>query len=260
MMDPAYMARTLLPILLNHLDLHAYDAEAVPERATTEALVEEHGLSKMVVKKMLTSWFGRRVNPTDPDVFIADEDEDEGEEGGKGKGKAVEHVVRLDLPTISRALGVQVLKEVAQPNPAKLDDVMHYWTTLLGETYREHADISLLRGEHLVHPAPPQRASTSIPARLQYFPSASLSLDPAARFQELFLTRGQWLLDDLLPFIENLAVDKNKQDALLLRFCRTSKVKLPPLKTNGAGNRRSKTPGSTQKPEEVVVYSSRLRY
>lgn len=58
---------------------------------------------------------------------------------------------------------------------------------------------------------------------LTYFPISSLPLEPAARFSELFSVKQRWKVDEIQPFLSDLAVDQKKRDALTLKF--TRKVK-----------------------------------
>ena len=56
---------------------------------------------------------------------------------------------------------------------------------------------------------------------LKYFPASVLPVDPAARFSDLFLTRSKWKVEDLSPFLSDIAVNSKERDKLLLKFCRT---------------------------------------
>lgn len=157
-----------------------------------------------------------------------------------------------------------------------LDDFMAEWRMRLGDVFSTShrggegglsstttttthglVDLSLLRGQFLLHTDPlsgtatttnPKRTTSttsSRPApplrqRISYYPSSHLPLEPAARFQSLFTTRAQWQLDDLLPFIEDVAPEAKRREALLLRFARAKKMP----QGEGGG----------------MVYSSRVRY
>ena len=299
MVEPKYLCM-LLKALLAHIDLHAYFHGSVPEEEVVQSLLEEHEVPVEVGGMVLRRWFGRRIGGLpEGDVEEQDEEEEEEEENaaagaadesgetarpreGKGKGKA--HEIQFDMQEIAKAFGMELLTAMAKEEPVRLDAFIAQWREELGDTAAEFAHMDLLKvravvarssqalnadpssfsqGEHLIHPAPPARPTAALPFKVQYFPKSTLPLDASARFQELFLTRPQWLLDDLLPFIENLAVDKNRRDALLLKYCRTSMAKVTPLSSavsQQQGQRgRSKTPGAGQKQETVTLYSSRLR-
>ena len=55
---------------------------------------------------------------------------------------------------------------------------------------------------------------------LTYFPASALPTDPAARFSDLFLTRTKWKVDDITPFLSDIAVNNKERDKLLLKYCR----------------------------------------
>ena len=65
-------------------------------------------------------------------------------------------------------------------------------------------------------PDPPPSIST----KLHYFPCSALPFTAAARFSDLFLTRGTWRSDVLEPYLEDIAKDGKEKDKLLLKFCR----------------------------------------
>lgn len=69
------------------------------------------------------------------------------------------------------------------------------------------------QGEHIL------QASAS-GTTVTYFSRSNLSTDPLSRFNELFLTRPKWTEDDIVAFIEDIAVDKKDCDRLLLKFAR----------------------------------------
>ena len=55
---------------------------------------------------------------------------------------------------------------------------------------------------------------------LKYFPASMLPVDPAARFSDLFLTRSKWKVEDISPFLSDIAVNSKERDKLLLKYCR----------------------------------------
>lgn len=55
-----------------------------------------------------------------------------------------------------------------------------------------------------------------------YFSRSSLPTDPLSRFNELFLTRNKWKEQDIVAFLEDIAVDKKDVDRLLIKFARRS--------------------------------------
>lgn len=76
----------------------------------------------------------------------------------------------------------------------------------------------LVQGFYLLTPAKgPQEAT------VMYFPASDLPLDPASRFSELFSVKPRWRMDEIAPFLQDLAVDSKKRDALTLKFTRKFK-------------------------------------
>lgn len=55
---------------------------------------------------------------------------------------------------------------------------------------------------------------------LTYYPSSSLPVEPGARFAELFLARPRWKVDEIAPFLADIAVDNKERDKLLLKHAR----------------------------------------
>ena len=55
---------------------------------------------------------------------------------------------------------------------------------------------------------------------LAYFPSAELPVEPGARFAELFLARPRWKVEEIAPFLADVAVDTKERDKLLLKHAR----------------------------------------
>ena len=55
---------------------------------------------------------------------------------------------------------------------------------------------------------------------LTYFPSATLPVDPGARFAELFLARPRWKGDEIAPFLADVSVNSKERDKLLLKHAR----------------------------------------
>jgi sister chromatid cohesion protein DCC1 len=64
--------------------------------------------------------------------------------------------------------------------------------------------------------------SRSVVPTIRYFSRNDLPTDPLSRFNELFLTRSKWQEDDIVAFLEDIAVDKKDCDRLLLKFSRRS--------------------------------------
>lgn len=211
--SPPYL-NALLKSLILIMDANSFLPDRVPITETIQALQDDHDVREEVASSILTSWFGRAEDGT----------------------------AKVDMDKVARYIGEQLLKTRAL-QPTKTSTVILEWHNQLsggGISQEVKAPLSLLRGLYIEFPAPPTPSTSNVPRTIQYYPKSLLPLDPAPRFQELFLTRSQWYLDELEPFIEDLSVDSKRREALLLRYARAKKVKLD--------------------KDEVTVYSARVRY
>lgn len=59
---------------------------------------------------------------------------------------------------------------------------------------------------------------------LIYFPKTKLPFEPKARLAELFRVRHRWTAQELDPYVNDLAPDKKRLDALLLKYTRVQKI------------------------------------
>ncbi|SJX64965.1 uncharacterized protein SRS1_15791 [Sporisorium reilianum f. sp. reilianum] len=235
-----------LQILISHLDLHALIPESVPLQETVEALHTVHGLRPQVVTALLTQFFGSR--------HAADASS-----------------VTLDTKAIVHFLGVQALKSTARI-AIPLSDFTRTWhASCLSPDFCALAHLDLLSGYYILTPAPSPNVSlypNAAAVKIQFFSMHELPTDPAARFQDLFLTRPSWLAADLLPFVSDLALNDKKKDGLLLKFTRASKTKVLDWELSEADKRQwnkdKKVLGADGKQKnvwrDVVMYSARVKY
>lgn len=94
---------------------------------------------------------------------------------------------------------------------------------------------------------------------IQHFDASNLPLDPSLRLQHLFQKREQWTLEDLSPFLDEIAIDSKKRDSILLKYARSITVKLAVPETKADRKARLKK-GILQGPtKNVQTYSARLR-
>ncbi|KTW30521.1 uncharacterized protein T551_01804 [Pneumocystis jirovecii RU7] len=119
----------------------------------------------------------------------------------------------IDGSSIAQWIGIQMLAK-CKGSSVLLDEFIRDWKSTIPSPFSEYADLSLLQGEYLL------TGSSTI----QYFPANELSIDPAIRFQELFLAQPKWNLPDILPFIRGLATDETKIDSLLRKFTRKQTI------------------------------------
>lgn len=243
--SPAWTV-SALQILISHLDLHALIPDNVPLQETVDALDTVHGLRRQVVTALLTQFFGAR-NTTDPTS------------------------VTLDSKAIVHFLGVQALKSTARIGIPLNDFVRTWHESCLSPDFRALAQLDLVSGYYILTPSPsPSVSLYPNPAsiKIQFYSRHELPTDPAARFQDLFLTRPSWLAADLLPFIDDLALNDKKKDSLLLKFTRASKTKVLDWQLSEVEkrqwNKEKKVTGPDGKPKnvwrDVVMYSARVKY
>lgn len=236
-----------LQILISHLDLHALIPDNVPLQETVNALHSVHGLRPQVVTALLTQFFGTPNTNVQPQT------------------------VALDAEKIVHFLGVQTLSSSARIGIA-LSDFLRSWSeSCLSADFRSLAQLGLLSGYYILSPSPsPTITLYPNPAsiKIQYYSHHELPTEPAARFQDLFLTRPAWIAADLLPFIQDLALNDKKKDALLLKFTRASKTKVLDWELSDAEKRQwnkdKKVVGDDGKQKnvwrDVVMYSARVKY
>lgn len=243
--SPAWIV-SALQSLISHLDLHALMPDSVPLSATVDALHKVHGLRPQVVTALLTQFFGSLTTCDSASV-------------------------KLDSNAIVHFLGVQTLKSTARIG-IPLSDFLRTWSdSCLSPDFRSLARLPLLSGYYILSSPPSPNVllyPTPASVKIQFYSSYELPTEPAARFQDLFLTRPSWIAADLLPFIEDLALDSKKQDSLLLKFTRASKTKVLDWELSDAEkrqwNKEKRVVGSDGKVKnvwrEVVMYSARVKY
>jgi len=241
-----------LQVLISHLDLHALIPENVPLQETIDALHSVHGLRPQVTTALLTQFFGK-VKPC------------------SSQASAEMRTVELDTKSMVHFLGIHTLKSMARIG-VPLNDFIRSWTeSCLSPDFRSHAHLDLLAGYYLVHPAPAPGVSlypNPASLKIQFYSHHELPAEPAARFQDLFLTRPSWIAADLLPFIKDLALNDKKQDSLLLKFTRASKAKVLDWELSDAEkrawNKDKRVIGADGKVKnvwrDVVMYSARVKY
>ncbi|KAG4303765.1 hypothetical protein PORY_002834 [Pneumocystis oryctolagi] len=115
----------------------------------------------------------------------------------------------IDGSSVAQWIGIQLLS-TCKGGSIPLDEFIYNWKSTVPSPFVMYTELSLLQGEYLL-------TESSI---LRYFPADALSIDPAMRFQELFLAKPKWNLPDILPFIRGIASDETKIDAMLRKFTR----------------------------------------
>ncbi|KAF5387770.1 hypothetical protein D9615_000479 [Tricholomella constricta] len=180
---PSYLNR-LLELILNGLTALSLSHESASVEILSSSLADEHEVPR-VVSTQVMSWFG----------IIKD-----------GRWK-------MEVNTFIKEVGLGVLRHHRQ-EPIRLNQLMAKWKSLVGDTFENHVDLSLLSGNYLV--------SISDQESLTYFPASSLPIDPAPRFADLFSTRSRWKGKDISPFLADIAINSKERDKLLLKFARAT--------------------------------------
>ncbi|KAG5519305.1 hypothetical protein PMAC_001930 [Pneumocystis sp. 'macacae'] len=119
----------------------------------------------------------------------------------------------IDGSSIAQWIGIQLLAK-CKGSPVPLNEFICNWKSTIPSPFVTYAELSLLQGEYLLIGS----------SAIQYFPADELSIDPAIRFQELFLAQSKWNLFDILPFIRGLTTDETKIDLLLRKFTRKQTI------------------------------------
>ncbi|KAL1922885.1 uncharacterized protein VTP21DRAFT_9261 [Calcarisporiella thermophila] len=125
-----------------------------------------------------------------------------------------EGVYKLSREKVVRFMGQQLLRS-QKDKRWPLDDFMLLWQKMVPDEFTVSLD--LLKGDYLLD-------TEVFHQYLNYFPRSELPIEPAERFRALFAERARWEAAELLPYVEDLAADKKKLDALLLKHCRSSKA------------------------------------
>lgn len=270
LVSPPYL-KTVLRSLILIVESNSYLPHKLPLEEVTKALLEDHAgsIRREVVQALLTRWFGKVVVAVVVQQQQGDGAADTEQALDVEESQTSPDATRvcLDGEKIARFFGQQILKETsrrsASPSRQTHTEFMDSWRRLMGDAFHpDPVSLDLLKGQYLLHPAPSAqqpRGPSSEPLTISYYPASELPLDPPARFQELFLTRPSWTLPDLEPYLQDVAYDAKRREALLLRFARAKKVKI--AVAHGAASSSSKGRADARQPtEEITLYSARVRY
>lgn len=158
--------------------------------------------------------------------------------------------LKLDLQALVTDLGRCVLFGHATGRPIPIRNFLYEWHTQVGGSTSDCAsfcDPSLLSSD-AIFKSPTSALDTS-GETIVPFPASELSPDPATRMRQLFAIREKWKEGDLKPFLLSLAGGEGKKvDALVLKYCRKIKEKVPVPKPAAA-----KGKGKAAEPETVEV-------
>ncbi|KAF5390682.1 hypothetical protein D9757_002722 [Collybiopsis confluens] len=184
----AYLTK-VIQVILNTLAALSLDHEAVSVEKLSAVLTDEHDVPR-VVSVQVMGWLGEINELT-------------------GEWK-------MDVEAIVREAGLGLLKE-SKNEPLGEEDLLQSWRELVGDKLSSSVALNLLAGNYL-HVAGPYHTRQVV----KYFPVATLPVDHAQRFADLFLARSRWKREDINPFISDIAVDWKERDKLLLKYARAT--------------------------------------
>ncbi|TFK75832.1 hypothetical protein BDN72DRAFT_831276 [Pluteus cervinus] len=176
-----YLA-SILELILNLLVSLSLPPNAVSVETLTSVLADEHEVPRPVSTQVM-AWFGEI-------------------RGGKWN---------MDVKEMVMEAGLGILRN-HKDEPVEKEVLLAKWASIVGDTFENSISLDLLAGNYLLTPG---NAPT-----LSYFPRSSLPVDPSARFRDLFLTRTRWKVEDITPFLSDIAVDTKERDKLLLKYAR----------------------------------------
>jgi sister chromatid cohesion protein DCC1 len=119
----------------------------------------------------------------------------------------------LEKESVTRAIGIHLLRTQARA-PVAISDFHSLWkdaTTIVADWPR---DLSQLVGTYVC----PQ------PDTIRYLDRATLSAEPKTRFQQLLSIKSSWDLDDIAPFIEDVAHHGVKLENFILKYARKKRA------------------------------------
>ncbi|KAI0768752.1 sister chromatid cohesion protein Dcc1 [Trametes elegans] len=180
---------TILELLLTSLVSLSLSHAAAPVTPLLSALEDEHEIRREVVRQVM-AWFG--------DI-----------EGGGATWK-------MDADAVVREVGLGILR-AHKDDPIAEGEFLGQWRKAVGDVFEDRVALPLLSGNFLVSQNTLAEPPVSL---LTYFPSSALPVEPGARFADLFLTRPRWKLEDIVPFLADIAVDSKERDKLLLKHAR----------------------------------------
>ncbi|KAI9014689.1 sister chromatid cohesion protein Dcc1 [Gaertneriomyces semiglobifer] len=188
LLSPEYQESTLKFILVSAA------AEDIPlERMSLSGcldMIDEEDIPPSIVKHIL-QFYAERTETSETDTIYT-----------------------LSQYKIARFFGKQLLAS-AEATRFSVKTFMERWRAQVPETLTISLD--MLQGLCLIDPEPTGQS-------IRYFPKSVLPMDAKPRFEMLFQVRRKWLRQDILPYIDDLASDPKKLDAILLKYGRMSKV------------------------------------
>ncbi|KAF9222542.1 hypothetical protein BS17DRAFT_708355 [Gyrodon lividus] len=181
--SPAHLS-TILELLLNYLTSLSLSHEAAPVEELVSSLADDHEIPREVSNQII-SWFG----------------------------VVKEGTWKMDVDAVVAEIGLGIIRHYKH-DPIVETELMTKWKNAVGDAFEAAVSLQLLSGNYL------RNSSNFSGATINYFPTSSLPIEPAARFAELFVTRQRWKSNEIEPFLSDIAVNSKERDKLLLKYTR----------------------------------------
>ncbi|KLO14630.1 hypothetical protein SCHPADRAFT_872384 [Schizopora paradoxa] len=185
---PSYL-NTALELMLNTLVSLNAPKDSVPVVDLVEVLQSDHDISRDVMLQIM-AWFG--------------------ELGDALNSISQTTTWKMDVHAVARQIGLGILSRYREAS-ITTSEFTSQWRTALGDSFEAAADLALLKGNYIR-----LQATT-----LKYFSAEDLPATPQERFADLFLTKSSWELDEITPFLEDIATDNKERDKLLMKYTRS---------------------------------------
>lgn len=130
-----------------------------------------------------------------------------------------ENMIEFDRAKICRFMGEWMLSN-PRSKRWELQDFTRLWSTMSHELFTP--ELQDIDGLYLMY----ETIKLQKPIKyIQYFPVGELSTDPPQRFAALFSEKPLWTLNEIQPFLIDLAPSKKEREHLLLKFARSHRSK-----------------------------------
>ncbi|KAI8140627.1 sister chromatid cohesion protein Dcc1 [Fennellomyces sp. T-0311] len=189
MLERNYM-NGLLDALLTNVDIAGLDLHALPIEAAKDCIrqnqLDGQDIPEEVVEVCLNA-FGDEVDGM---------------------------TLRLSQERVCRFIGEWIL--TSEPGKEWTEeDFMDIWRKVTRGTFSP--DMDMLKGLYVMTE---RKTIHRMQNYISYFPLAELPDNPVHRFASLFSKKPLWTLEEITPYIEDIAPDSKARDKLLLKYTR----------------------------------------
>ncbi|CAO3678103.1 unnamed protein product [Rhizopus stolonifer] len=126
-------------------------------------------------------------------------------------------VLKFDEVKTCRFLGEWLL---SNPRDKKwpIEEFLQVWKTLGHDIFIPKLDY--IEGLYVLYESIQMQQKRK---QVQYFPVSELSSDITKRFSTLFQVKERWTLEEIVPFLNDVASSKKEKEFLLFKFARVSR-------------------------------------